>query len=151
MVNILNTNFEISFTQTGQNRHVIGELDTMAEFSGVWRCRGSVLMKLEAMLEAREATREEEVTAAAKIQRMYRAKVYLAWRLDFFVLYVKCFVQKPCGDLNYLYKIYSILPLKRKREESPTVSLQSVIDEEQFAVGSTHTIAPLPSPTRIRT
>ena len=68
---------EINFIQINQNRHATGGLDSMADFSGVWRCRGSVLVRLEAMLEAREATREYEVTAAAKIQRMYQSKVCL--------------------------------------------------------------------------
>lgn len=74
---ILCTNFEIIFIQTNQSRHAIGGLDSMADFSGVWRCRGSVLKRLEAMLEAREATRDQEMTAAAKIQRMYQSKVCL--------------------------------------------------------------------------
>lgn len=48
---------------------------TMADFYEVWSCRGSVLAKLEAMLEDREAAREQELKAATDIKRVYRGKV----------------------------------------------------------------------------
>lgn len=47
----------------------------MAEYYEVWRNRGSVLEKLAAMLEEREATREHEMKAATDIARVYRGKV----------------------------------------------------------------------------
>ena len=47
----------------------------MADFYEVWLCRGTVLDKLEALLDAREAAREEELKAATDIKRVYRGKV----------------------------------------------------------------------------
>lgn len=47
----------------------------MADFYEVWSCRGSVLEKLNAMLEAREAARDQELKAATDIKRVYRGKV----------------------------------------------------------------------------
>lgn len=47
----------------------------MADFYEVWRCRAPVLAKLAAMLEAREAAREQEQKAATDIKRVYRGKV----------------------------------------------------------------------------
>lgn len=47
----------------------------MADFYEVWRCRGSVASKLRMMLEAREASREQELKAATDVKRVYRGKV----------------------------------------------------------------------------
>lgn len=47
----------------------------MADFYELWLNRGAVLVKLDAMLEAREATREQELKAATDIKRVYRGKV----------------------------------------------------------------------------
>lgn len=47
----------------------------MADFCEVWLSRGTVLAKLECMLEAREAAREQELKAATDIKRVYRGKV----------------------------------------------------------------------------
>lgn len=47
----------------------------MADFYEVWSCRASVLMKLDAMLEARNAARQQELQAATDIKRVYRGKV----------------------------------------------------------------------------
>lgn len=50
----------------------------MADFYGVWRDRGSVNKKLQAMLEGREAARKQELAAATDIERVYRGKVDMA-------------------------------------------------------------------------
>lgn len=47
----------------------------MADFYEVWLSRAAVLVKLDAMLEAREAAREQELKAATDIKRVYRGKV----------------------------------------------------------------------------
>lgn len=47
----------------------------MSDFYEVWLCRGAVLTKLDAMLEAREAARDQELKAATDIKRVYRGKV----------------------------------------------------------------------------
>ncbi len=47
----------------------------MSDFYEVWLRRGTVLAKLECMLEAREAAREQELKAATDIKRVYRGKV----------------------------------------------------------------------------
>lgn len=49
--------------------------NTMADFYEVWLHRDTVLAKLECMLEAREAAREQELKAATDIKRVYRGKV----------------------------------------------------------------------------
>ncbi|CAM9779590.1 unnamed protein product [Pylaiella littoralis] len=46
----------------------------MADFYEVWLCRAAVLTKLDDMLEAREATRDQELKAATDIKRVYRGK-----------------------------------------------------------------------------
>ncbi|CBJ30452.1 conserved unknown protein [Ectocarpus siliculosus] len=46
----------------------------MADFYGVWSCRASVLRKLDAMLDARNAARQQELQAATDIKRVYRGK-----------------------------------------------------------------------------
>eukprot|EP00752_Nemacystus_decipiens_P003180 g2943.t1 len=46
----------------------------MADFYEVWLSRAAVLAKLDAMLEAREAAREQELKAATDIKRVYRGK-----------------------------------------------------------------------------
>lgn len=58
----------------------------MADFYEVWRGRGLVLEKLEIMLEAREAAREQELKAATDIKRVYQGKVRLrvSWALLLF-------------------------------------------------------------------
>lgn len=60
----------------------------MADFYEVWRCRGPVLEKLAAMVDAREAAREEELKAATDIKRVYRGKVHTT------VFTVQCFDNK---------------------------------------------------------
>lgn len=47
----------------------------MADFYEVWLSRAAVLAKLDAMLEAREAARGQELKAATDIKRVYRGKV----------------------------------------------------------------------------
>ena len=47
----------------------------MADFYEVWLSRAAVLAKLDSMLEAREAAREQELKAATDIKRVYRGKV----------------------------------------------------------------------------
>lgn len=54
---------------------VFGCWGNMADFYEVWLCRGGVLTKLNAMLEAREAARDQELKAATDIGRVYRGKV----------------------------------------------------------------------------
>ncbi|CAM9384117.1 unnamed protein product [Scytosiphon promiscuus] len=46
----------------------------MADFYDVWSFRGSVLAKLDAMLQDRETAREQELKAATDIKRVYRGK-----------------------------------------------------------------------------
>lgn len=48
----------------------------MADFYEVWLSRSAVLEKLDAMVEAREAAREQELKAATDIKRVYRGKVH---------------------------------------------------------------------------
>lgn len=55
----------------------------MADFYEVWRCRGPVLEKLSAMVEAREAAREEELKAATDIKRVYRGKVRIVQNITY--------------------------------------------------------------------
>lgn len=47
----------------------------MGDFLEVWRSRGSIMGKLAAMLQARDAAREQEINAATNIKRVYRGKV----------------------------------------------------------------------------
>lgn len=73
----------------------------MADFYEVWRCRGPVLEKLSAMVDAREAAREEELKAATDIKRVYRGKVrtipYITYFMHYYFALRQCMFQ---SDLN---------------------------------------------------
>lgn len=66
---------KIPITLVGGVGILVGHYSTMADFYEVWLSRAAVLAKLDAMLEAREAARGQELKAATDIKRVYRGKV----------------------------------------------------------------------------